>query len=64
MRLNSFLETWNDDQGVKAINEANEIDLRVNTSRMQFQSDINRAKNKANQNRRMVTNYNVEQYRP
>ena len=64
MRLNSFLETWNDDQGVKAINEANEIDLRVNTSRMQFQGDINRAKNKANQNRRMVTNYNVEQYRP
>lgn len=64
MRLNSFLETWNDDQGVKAINEANEIDCRVNTSRMQFQSDINRAKNKANQNRRMVTNYNVEQYRP
>ena len=64
MRLNSFLETWNDNQGVKAINEANEIDLRVNTSRMQFQSDINRAKNKANQNRRMVTNYNVEQYRP
>ena len=64
MRLNSFLETWNDNQGVKAINEANEIDLRVNTSRMQFQSDINRAKNKASQNRRMVTNYNVEQYRP
>ena len=50
MRLNSFLETWNDDQGVKAINEANEIDLRVNTSRMQFQGDINRAKNKASQN--------------
>lgn len=64
MRLNSFLETWNDNQGVKAINEANEIDLQVNTSRMQFQGDINRAKNKANQNRRMVTNYNVEQYRP
>lgn len=58
------LSSWTDNQGRKALEKAEDIEIKTNKARENIRQSIFYATKKSNSNIIALPNYDLEQYRP